>query len=145
MVTTDEERGGEYGVKYLFEGKGVRCGIAIIPDSGSLNEITVEEKGILHLAVRWHGPAGHACRPWLIDNPMERLVERLGQVKTFFNEMKKDGDDHWYPTFTVTIIRTKNEAYNRITAHVEAICDVRFKPPHTTDKIIAILKEKLVK
>ncbi|MEE9165218.1 MAG: M20 family metallopeptidase [Nitrospinota bacterium] len=145
IVTTDEERGGDYGVKFLFEEKGLRCGVAIIPDSGSLNEITVEEKGILHLAIRCHGPAGHACRPWIVDNPMDRLLDRLGQVKSFFNDMKKDGDDHWYSTFTVTIIRTENEAYNRIPAHVEAICDVRFTPPCTTEKMIEILKDKLGK
>ena len=145
MVTTDEERGGDYGVKFLFEEKGLRCGVAIIPDSGSLNEITVEEKGILHLAIRCHGPAGHACRPWLVDNPMERLLDCLRQVKSFFNEMKKGGGDHWYSTFTVTIIRTKNEAYNRIPAQVEAICDVRFTPPSTTEKMIEILKDKIGK
>ena len=143
IVTSDEERGGEYGVKFLLEEKGVRCGVAIIPDAGSLNEITVEEKGILHLVVRCYGSAGHACRPWLVDNPLDRLTDRLGKLKAFFYEMKKEGDDHWYPTFTVTIIRTKNEAFNRVPDHAEAICDVRFTPPYTTEKMIEILKEKL--
>tara|TARA_B100000959_G_scaffold284791_1_gene357379 strand:- start:2221 stop:3327 length:1107 start_codon:yes stop_codon:yes gene_type:complete len=145
MVTTDEERGGDYGVKFLLEEKGLKCGVAIIPDSGSLNEITVEEKGILHLAIRCHGPAGHACRPWMVQNPMEKLLDRLRHVKSFFNEMKKDEDDHWYSTFTITMIRTENESYNRIPAHVEAICDVRFTPPCTTEKMIEILKDKLGK
>lgn len=143
MITSDEERGGEYGVKYLFGEKGLRCGVAIIPDGGSLNKITVEEKGIIHLAVRCYGPSGHACRPWLLDNPMERLTDRLREVRTFFDEYKKEKEDHWYPTFSVTIIRTKNEAYNRIPAHAEAVCDVRFTPPYTTEKMIEIIKEKL--
>ena len=48
-ITSDEERGGESGMRFLFDEVGLRCGVAMIPDGGSLNEITVEEKGILHL------------------------------------------------------------------------------------------------
>ncbi len=144
LITTDEERGGQDGVEYLFRDVGLRCGLAIIPDSGSLNDITIEEKGTLHIAIRCHGPAGHACRPWLVDNPLERLTDRLREIKVFFEEWKQ-GDENWYPTFTITIIRTPNDASNRIPAHAEAICDVRFTPPFTRERMTGIIKEKLDK
>lgn len=142
MITSDEERGGDYGVKFLFGEVGVRCGVAIMPDSGSLNNITIEEKGILHLAIRCHGPAGHASRPWLVENPLEKLIDSLREIKKLFNE-KIENEDNWYSTFTVTIIRTENEAFNRIPEYAEAICDVRFIPPYSTNDMIKIIEEKL--
>ena len=33
-ITSDEERGGESGVRYLFDEEKVRCNVAIIPDGG---------------------------------------------------------------------------------------------------------------
>ena len=57
VVTSDEERGGENGVKYLVEEEGLRCGEAVIPDGGTINEIIVEEKGIIHTrSTRWVSP-----------------------------------------------------------------------------------------
>ena len=39
-ITSDEERGGRDGVRYLVEEAGLRCGLAMIPDGGSLNDAT---------------------------------------------------------------------------------------------------------
>ncbi|HRH96534.1 MAG TPA: M20/M25/M40 family metallo-hydrolase, partial [Prosthecobacter sp.] len=50
--TSDEERGGDDGVRHLFETLGLRCGLAIVPDGGSINRVTVEEKGILQVKLR---------------------------------------------------------------------------------------------
>ena len=80
-VTSDEEIGGEHGTRFLFEKAGIRCGVAIVPDSGSLNEIAVEEKGILHLKIIARGSAGHASRPWLVDI----LWSGLSRRSTNFN------------------------------------------------------------
>ncbi|NIO02600.1 MAG: M20/M25/M40 family metallo-hydrolase, partial [Candidatus Latescibacteria bacterium] len=35
-VTSDEERGGDYGTRFLMEQFGLRCGTAILPDGGSV-------------------------------------------------------------------------------------------------------------
>jgi len=144
VVTSDEERGGRHGVKFLFGREGLRCGVAIIPDSGSLNRITVEEKGTLHLAIRCRGPAGHACRPWLVTNPVERLMKRLAEISEFFEGMDPD-KDHWRPTFSVTVLRTPNEAFNRIPSEAEAVCDIRFPPPYTIGEIMQIMEQRLDK
>ena len=57
-ITSDEERGGNAGMRYLFDEVGLRCNVAMIPDGGSLNEVTVEEKGILHLKIQCNGTFG---------------------------------------------------------------------------------------
>lgn len=134
-ITSDEERGGENGVKFLVEEVGLRCGVAIIPDGGSLTEVTCEEKGILHLRLHAKGEAAHAARPWLGDNPLERLISSLAGIRRAFDEMVLDNfspDDqtsHWFPTCSVTDIMTPNDSPNRIPEIAEAVLDVRFTPP----------------
>jgi succinyl-diaminopimelate desuccinylase len=138
-VTSDEENGGNHGTRFLFQTAGLRCGVAVIPDSGSLNEIAVEEKGILHLKLKAHGSSGHASRPWLAENPLEKLISRLNDVRNFF-ETLKSGDGHWHPTFAVTMMQTENRVSNRIPSFAEAVCDIRFPPPYTSSEVILQLK-----
>ncbi|HEY3302783.1 MAG TPA: M20 family metallopeptidase [Candidatus Binatia bacterium] len=139
-VTSDEETGGAHGTRFLIEKAGVRCGVAIVPDSGTINEIAVEEKGILHLKLRAHGASGHASRPWLVDNPMERMIVALNRVKNYF-ETLRDGDEHWHPTFALTMLHTENRVANRIPSFAEAVCDIRFPPPYTCGQMIAAVKK----
>jgi succinyl-diaminopimelate desuccinylase len=145
-ITSDEECGGESGVKYLVEEGGLRCGQVIIPDGGSLNEMTLEEKGILHLRLSCRGHAAHAARPWLGENALSRLVARLGEVERVFEGLKPADDaalaaakDHWFPTCSLTMLGTPNETVNRIPSSAEAVLDVRFPPPDT----VATMMEKL--
>jgi succinyl-diaminopimelate desuccinylase len=139
-VTSDEENGGNYGTRFLFEKAGIWCGVAIIPDSGSLNEIAIEEKGILHLKLKTHGSSGHASRPWLAENPLEKMIFKLNEVRNHF-ETLKTGDGHWHPTFAITVVQTENRVSNRIPSFAEAVCDVRFPPPYTSDEMISRLKQ----
>lgn len=142
-VTADEETGGASGIGYLFNEGGASCTEAMIPDGGSLNEITVEEKGILHLCLQCHGHSAHAARPWLGKNPLEKLMDRLRMLRQSFEKLK-EGDDHWYPTCSVTIMGTKNETTNRIPANATAVLDIRFPPPYTVDKMLKQVKEILL-
>jgi succinyl-diaminopimelate desuccinylase len=150
-ITSDEECGGEQGVKYLVEEVGLRCGQVIIPDGGSLNELTLEEKGILHLRVRCHGHSAHAARPWLGENALSRLVGRLGELDRYFGGLKgaddaalrKRGEDHWFPTCSLTMLGTPNETVNRIPAEAEAVLDVRFPPPDTVETMLAKVRQIL--
>ncbi len=141
-VTSDEERGGEAGVKCLVEELGLRCGVAIIPDGGSLNRITVEEKGVMHLRLTARGHSSHAARPWLADNPLERLVNRLPEVLKWFAGQQGDvgrveeGDPHWYPTCSVTMMETPNDSVNCVPEVATAALDVRFPPPWTVEQVM---------
>jgi succinyl-diaminopimelate desuccinylase len=135
-VTSDEEHGGNHGTRFLFEKAGFRCGVAILPDSGTIHEIAVEEKGILHLRLAADGPSGHASRPWLVENPMERLIAAVARVQNHFANLQHDGD-HWHPTCAVTQIHTENRVPNRIPSHAEAVLDIRFPPPYTGREVIA--------
>lgn len=139
-LTSDEEQGGSNGVRFLCNEKGLRCGQAIIPDGGSLNDITVEEKGVLHLRVRRHGHEAHGARPWLGTNALELLNERLVAIHGHFSRFHPDStdpiDQHWFPTCSLTIVRTPNRTANRIPAEAEAVLDIRFPPTHSVDSML---------
>ena len=114
-ITSDEERGGENGIGYLFGEAGVRCGVALVPDGGSPSEVTVEEKGILHLELSVEGREIHAARPWLAPNAVLELSRAITAISHRFDLLRGDGPsggDHWYPTFSPTIIGTSNKTVN---------------------------------
>lgn len=144
-ITSDEERGGENGVRFLIEEAGLRCGAAIIPDGGSLTEVTCEEKGILHLRLHAQGHSAHAARPWLGRNPLESLTGAYARIRRFFEALVPDDFDaadqekHWFPTCALTKIDTPNDSPNRIPESATAILDVRFPPPHR----VASMKEEI--
>jgi succinyl-diaminopimelate desuccinylase len=138
-VTSDEERGGDSGVRYLFEDAGLSCGLAIIPDGGSLNDVTVEEKGLLHIDLSAAGKAGHAARPWLVTNAATVLTEALRRIETAFPvaEIPCSADNsHWYTTCVLTTLHTPNTTVNCIPDEVMATLDVRFVPPSTVDSVL---------
>ncbi|CAN5908983.1 M20/M25/M40 family metallo-hydrolase [soil metagenome] len=140
--TSDEERGGDDGVRYLFETVGLRCGLAIVPDGGSINRVTVEEKGILQFRLRVVGKEGHAAAPWLGPNALATLAQCLVRLEQHFEALRDDtSPDHWYPTSVPTICSTPNRTINCIPGEAEAIIDLRFPPPYTVESMLATVRE----
>ncbi len=145
LITSDEERGGEAGVRYMVEDLGLNCDVAVVPDGGSLTDITVEEKGILHLRIHAEGHSAHAARPWQGDNPMEHLVAGLTRLRAAFDALQParvDPDDphtHWFPTCSLTRIHTPNESINRIPEAATAVLDIRFPPPFTSGAMLDLV------
>ena len=137
-LTSDEERGGEHGTGYLFGEAGLRCGLAIVPDGGSMTDLTVAEKGILHLRLSATGHEGHAARPWLTPNPLLLIQRALAALDTHFSALARpELADHWYPTCVPTICRTRNDTINCIPAEAEAFVDLRFPAPSTCEEMLA--------
>jgi len=134
MVTTDEETGGEAGVGYLFGEHIVDCGLVINPDGGSLNEVTIMEKGALHLTLHSKGAACHAARPWKGDNALTKLMAKLNALQDSFIELQNDANG-WHPTCSITAIDTDNHAINRIPPYASATVDIRFPPPYRLGEI----------
>jgi len=137
-ITTDEERGGTLGTRALVEEHGLRCGVAVVPDGGSLDEIVVEEKGILHAELHARGSACHAARPWLGANALERLVESLDAIGRRFPP--EEDEEHWYATCSVTRLGTDNRSFNRVPSRARATLDLRFPAPRTVAEIVGMLR-----
>lgn len=149
LITSDEERGGESGVRYMLQDAGLRCDVAVIPDGGSLTNITVQEKGILHLRIHAGGRSAHAARPWLGSNPLDRLLAGLGRLRKLFAGLAPahvDPDDlstHWFPSCSLTKIETPNQSINRIPDVASALVDIRFPPPETSAGMLAAVTQAL--
>jgi succinyl-diaminopimelate desuccinylase len=71
---------------------------------------------------------------------MERMIAALDRVRNYFDTLR-DGAEHWHPTFAVTTLHTENRVANRIPSSAEAVCDIRFPPPYTCDRMIAAVKQ----
>lgn len=142
-ITSDEERGGTDGVRFLLDDVGLRCGIAIVPDGGSLSEITAAEKGVLHARIYQRGREAHAARPWLGVNAIEQLIPRLKRLIDHFARYASLQEldphiDHWFPTCSITMFESENATVNRVPSGASAVIDVRFPPPH---RVASMLEE----
>ena len=140
-LTSDEEIGGFDGTRFLCEDLGFRCGVVIVPDGGSLCDITVEEKGVLHLKISLQGRGAHGARPWLGENAVEMLIDNLTQLKQHFQqfwpqEEIREQRNHWFPTCSLTSLHTPNQSPNRIPSLAEALLDIRFPPPACVDSML---------
>ncbi len=135
MITTDEESGGDDGVRFLVNEMGYRCAQAIIPDSGRLNEIVVTEKGLLNGRLVARGRSGHSSRPWLSDNAVHRLVRNLERVLAHFEAEAANARDHWHATVSANILHTDNRTINLIPDSAEARIDIRFTEDVTAEDI----------
>jgi len=151
-VTSDEECGGHDGARFLLDEAGLRANSLVLPDGGALDEITVEEKGILHARAFIKGRSAHASRPWRGDNALMKLMAGIERIQQCFEPFEYDGhveradrDDSgfWFPTCTLTGVGTDNESINRIPDWVEATFDMRFPPPFTAEQMKELLKEAL--
>ena len=140
-ITTDEELGGENGTRALIEEHGLRCKIGMVPDGGSLDEVVVEEKGILHLHLESTGIACHAARPWLGENALAQIVESIEQIEALF----PPGDDpeHWFATCAVTSVTTPNRSINRVPSHAGASLDIRYPHPLKAEDLIQQIEQVL--
>ncbi|MEM0895337.1 MAG: M20 family metallopeptidase [Verrucomicrobiota bacterium] len=145
-ITSDEERGGENGVRFLIEDVGLRCGTAIIPDGGSLDEIIIAEKGILHLRLTSHGMSAHAARPWLGDNALDHLLSDIAAVRSLFGEGPTAGRneaERWVATCTPTMLSTPNDSPNRIPETASVTLDIRLVPPLATEEMLARIRRSV--
>lgn len=141
-VTGDEERGGEHGTRALFEEFGLDCDLAIVPDGGLIDEIVVEEKGILHVELHSTGASCHSARPWLGRNALDQIVRSVDALHAAFP--KGDSKEHWYSTCSLTRLSAPNRSFNRIPAHATATLDLRFPAPDSIDSMLNRVRETVV-
>jgi len=139
LITSDEEAGGASGTGYLFNKENLRCGLALVPDGGSLTHVTTHEKGVLHLKVTCRGHFSHASRPWEGKNALLRLMKNFSRLNQLFDELK-EGNQSWHPTCAPTMVRTSNEVANRIPDHAEGTLDIRFPAPYSSREMLKKIK-----
>ncbi|NIP94153.1 MAG: M20/M25/M40 family metallo-hydrolase [Akkermansiaceae bacterium] len=141
-ITTDEEIGGEHGTGALLNEHGLRCKLGMVPDGGSIDEVVVEEKGILQLQLEAVGTSCHAARPWLGQNALAQIVECIGRIEALFPP--GNDPDHWHPTCAVTSVTTPNRSINRVPSHAGASLDIRYPHPVQAEDLIRRIEEVMI-
>lgn len=147
MLTTDEEVGGQNGVKHLLD-QGYLSEAAILPDGGKGWLIEIGAKGTWHLKVSAKGKSAHGSRTWLGENAIVKLANFLLELQSIFPKEPCGDDAHWHATSNVGQI-SGGEAANKIPDHAEAFIDIRFRDAQEkadiADKLRALAKAHSIK
>jgi succinyl-diaminopimelate desuccinylase len=123
----DEERGSEYGMKYLLKTRRLSADYAIVPDlENRMGKIAIGEKGLLFLKITSFGKQAHASTPQFgvnaIENMLDFLIEfRRWRYKHTSNVLFSS------PTKNLGVI-TGGLAPNIVPAQCEARLDFRYLP-----------------
>lgn len=142
VITTDEETGGRHGARALVEERGLSAGAVLVPDGGGPGELSVAEKGILHLSLKSVGHETHAASPWNGVNAVEVLMRDCHKIKVWVEGLDSNYED-WTPTCSITGLHTPNRSVNIVPAHAEAMLDIRFPPPNKSADVLSSIKTML--
>ena len=135
MFTTDEEIGGQNGVKFLLE-KGYKCQFFVTCEPTRF-DIVPAHKGILWVKVLVKGKASHASRPWNGENGALKAYKGLSKLYEIYPLPKKEA---WKTTVNVGYI-AGGDAFNRVMSECELKLDIRFIEKDNPDDIINHIKK----
>lgn len=81
-VVSDEQSGGRYGTKYLFDEHPsvVAADCCLNGEPSGLANIRFMEKGTLRFSLSAAGPGGHGGYPHRAPNPIEHVVKAVGAI-----------------------------------------------------------------
>lgn len=144
FITSDEEKGGENGTRYLLENIGYRGKFFITAEGEKKYVIKNEQKGVLMLKLAVKTSGEHSAYTWKAKNAILELVELYQKIAKLFPH--KQDPKHWYTTINMGKIQG-GRAVNSIPDYAEAEIDIRFCDPFATpeavfNKIIPIIRKK---
>ncbi len=129
MLTSDEEVGGENGVKALVKA-GYGSDVCVLPDAGKDWKIETSHKGCWIGEIRAKGVAAHGSKPWDGDNAIYNLMEALIGIRSLFEGQHEDSD-----TMSVNRI-TGGSVVNQVADRAEATLDIRFVDDKQFDRML---------
>ncbi len=131
----DEERGNDFGAKYLLEDVGLKADFAIVPDSaGHMQEIDVAEKGVIFVRITCKGKAAHASKPAEGVNAVTAMADLLSRLCNA--KMPARPHPHFSPA-TMNIGRIRGGlAANIVPDACEADLDFRVLPGISSQDIL---------
>jgi succinyl-diaminopimelate desuccinylase len=119
MLTSDEETGGEHGVRYLLE-QGYASEVCFLPDGGDNWRIEMAAKGSWRVQLTARGVTAHGSRPWDGDNAILKLLSFVRAATAL-----APVGSHTDTTVTPTLIHG-GVADNQVPAAAYATLDIRF-------------------
>ena len=132
----DEETGG-LTTKMMVERGYAAKKLVIVFDSAT-DGAYYAQKGNFYVQARAIGKGGHSSRPWLSDNPIEKLIEGCARVKAAWPEPT---EDRWCNVIVPTIVNA-GDAGNRIPDYADVWYNLRFIDEDAPERLCRVLKEK---
>ncbi|SRR6266568_575423 len=136
MITSDEEVGGFNGVAKLVEW-GYVPKVCILPDGGENWQIQTSSNGFSLCKIVVRGVAAHGSRPWLADNPIDRLMVVLAEIKKLFPADPQPGMN----TMSITNFTGGDGALTQIPDQAEAILDTRSRTEHGRSQLESAMQK----
>jgi len=133
MITSDEERGGENGVKYLLE-KGYGCEAVILPDGSEDWKMEEASKGVWCFVVKSYGRSAHPSTPWKGVNALEELIDYLCKLQKRFRKEPCGDPLHVHSTIDINELNTGRTGDN-LPDYAEAMVDIFFIDEREYEKI----------
>lgn len=133
IFTTDEELGGQHGMKKIVE-TGYKAKLAILPDGGEDWTVQKSAKGIYQLKIESFGVSGHGSRPWTGENAIMQLMKFLSQLQSLFITEPCGNKDHDHNTINVARIAGGAET-NKIPDYAEVQVDIRVSAKSSVKEI----------
>jgi acetylornithine deacetylase/succinyl-diaminopimelate desuccinylase family protein len=134
----DEERGSNYGMKYLLNEGKIRGDYAIVPDVEThLKRIDTGEKGLLFLRIISFGKQAHGSKPERGVNAIWNMIDFLNEFRKY--EMVSKDPDFTKPTKNLGLIRG-GIAPNVVPARCEVNLDIRYLPSQQKNEIVKDIK-----
>ncbi len=148
LITGDEEGPSINGTRKVLAWMAERgetidaCVVGEPTNPSVLGEIVkIGRRGSLNGTITVTGTQGHVAYPHLADNPVPGMVRLLAAV---VEEPLDDGTDAFQPSnLEITTIDVGNSADNLIPARVTARFNIRFNDCHSSDSLLAWLRERL--
>jgi len=122
MLTSDEERGGFNGTKYLLDERQYSCKIAIVPDGGADFNLVTEEKGVLQIKLAYIGKEAHSAYLWKGENALLRLYSVYNcLIEKYPNP---ESNERWRTSVNLASVVCDN-ALNKVPKFAEMLLDIR--------------------
>lgn len=134
-----EER-GEPGTESLIDA-GFTAPVGVVLEPTDLR-LGVAQRGLVTLRITIQGRAGHASRPDLIDNPIDRLPTVLGVIERLHANPDSHHDLLGVPSWTTTVINS-GIIPSMVPGRCRILVDRRMVPGETVDSVLGTMNRAL--
>lgn len=142
IITTDEETGGFDGAQYLTD-QWYGWEVVLVPDSGSSQDIVIAEKWWIRIWLSTQAPWCHAARPWLSDNPLDRIYDLYHDLKqTYEHKALYNDDQHRWNSVSLTMV-SGGVSWGTIPPEATAMIDMRCIEWYDVHQIYGDVLEKV--
>jgi acetylornithine deacetylase/succinyl-diaminopimelate desuccinylase family protein len=141
VALADEEAGSTLGVEYLLQEEIIKPDLAIIPDiTGNLRDVSISEKGLLHLKLISKGIAAHGSRPADGVNAIWNMVDLLAGLKRL--ALPGDRDEIFTPPgLTLNLGKIQGGTATNVVPNLcEVDLDIRYLPEQSAEDIVGQLR-----